>query len=192
MSSRPMVIVLAGPNGAGKSTAAAHLIPDSIEYVNADEIAKRLDSYPSRDADMIAGRLVLTRLDELERFRSDFAVETTLSGLSLAARLTVLRNAGYLFRLIFLWTPSAEFSIARVAARVRAGGHDIPEATIRRRYKAGQINFFQRYRPLADKWEVYNSTMVLPTLVAEGTMNVVESVADEQVWAKLRSGGGDV
>jgi predicted ABC-type ATPase len=192
MSRRRVVIVVAGPNGAGKSTAAAHLVPDSIEYVNADEIAKTLDTYPSREADVTAGRLVLSRLDDLERTRSDFAVETTLAGLSLASRITRLRDSGYFFLLVFLWTPSAEFSIARVASRVRAGGHSIPEATIRRRYVAGQINFFQRYRPLADKWEVFNSTMGLPTLVAEGTIESVQSVADEEVWAQLRSGGGNV
>jgi predicted ABC-type ATPase len=186
------VIVLAGPNGAGKSTAAAHLVPASIEYVNADEIAKTLDTYPSREADVNAGRLVLSRLDDLEQTRTDFAVETTLAGLSLASRIMRLRDSGYFFHLVFLWTPSAEFSIARVASRVRAGGHSIPEATIRRRYVAGQINFFQRYRPLADKWEVFNSTLGLPTLVAEGTIESVQSVADEEVWAQLRSGGGNV
>jgi predicted ABC-type ATPase len=191
MSDRPQVIVMSGPNGSGKSTAAAHLIPDSIEYVNADEIAKTLDAYPSREADITAGRLVLSRLDDLQRTRSDFAVETTLAGLSLAARVASLRDSGYLFRLIFLWTPSAEFSIARVRARVRAGGHDIPEDTIRRRYVAGQVNFFRRYRGIADKWEVYNSTMLLPTLVAEGTMSLTMTVADDQIWTRMREGGGD-
>jgi predicted ABC-type ATPase len=143
----PQVIVLAGPNGAGKSTAVAHLLPRGIEYVNADEIAKTLLNYPSKEADIAAGRLVLGRLDALQAARSDFSVERTLAGRSLAARIADQRRVGYHFRLIFLWTPNPEFSIRRVAARVRAGGHHIPEETIRRRYSAGIANFFGLYRP---------------------------------------------
>jgi len=38
--------------------------------------------------------------------------------------------------LVFFSLPSAEFAMARVAARVAAGGHNIPEPTIRRRFKS--------------------------------------------------------
>lgn len=183
----PQIIILAGPNGAGKSTAAAHLLPAGIEYVNADEIAKSLPTYPSKEADIAAGRLVLTRLSELEAARADFAVETTLAGLSLATRVANLRGVGYDFRLIFLWTPHAEFSIQRVAARVKAGGHHIPEETIRRRYTAGIVNFFGRYRAIADKWEVYDNTGTHPILVAEGTMDESETIVDPDIWARMRS-----
>ena len=187
----PQIIVLAGPNGAGKSTAAAHLVPEGIEYVNADEIAKTLPNYPSPQADIAAGRIVLTRLDELESARSDFAVETTLAGLSLATRVMALWQVGYVFRLVFLWTPHPEFSIQRVAARVSAGGHNIPEETIRRRYTAGIVNFFRRYRSIADKWEVYDNTGTRPILVAEGTMETVVAVVDPDIWARMRSEAGD-
>jgi predicted ABC-type ATPase len=191
MGGRPQVIVLGGPNGAGKSTAANLLVPGEFPYVNADEIAKTLDGYPSREADFAASRIVLTQLDELGRTRGDFAVESTLAGASLAVRIGRLRDVGYLFRLIFLWTPNAEFSIQRVASRVRAGGHNIPEAVVRRRHAAGITNFFSRYRPIADKWEVYNSTSTVPTLVAEGRLEEVDLVEDAEIWIRMRGVVGD-
>src|SRR5438128_1653968 len=103
MEETPEVIVLAGPNGAGKSTAAAHLLPQGIVFVNADEVAKTLPGYPSTAVDIQAGRLVLEQLDALERERTSFAVETTLSSRSLAPRLARLRRLGYKFRLLFLF-----------------------------------------------------------------------------------------
>lgn len=187
----PQILVLAGPNGAGKSTAAARLLPESIPFVNADEVAKTLPNYPSQNADIEAARIVLRRMDELEREHANFAVETTLASRSLAARIRRLRRSGYRFRLFFLWTPSAEFSIQRVAARVRAGGHHIPEETIRRRYAAGLSNFFAIYQPLADKWAILNNTAIIPTLVAEGIMDKVVRVEDRQIWDRMRGEHSD-
>lgn len=47
---------------------------------------------------------------------------------------------------MFLWLPSPDIAVARVAERVRLGGHDVPQATIRRRYRAGIRNFFELYQ----------------------------------------------
>ena len=70
--------------------------------------------------------------------------------------------------LVFVWLPSADLAVQRVAARVRSGGHDIPEVTIRRRYKAGLQAFFEVYQPLVDHWRLYdNSGLEQAALVAE-------------------------
>lgn len=185
MPTSPQVIVLAGPNGAGKSTAAGMLLPEGMEFVNADEIAKALPGYPSRSTDLEAGRLVLERLDELERSRESFAVETTLAGRSLATRLVRLQQQGYFFRLVFLWSPSVEFSLQRVAHRVQLGGHDIPEETIRRRYASGIANFFGLYQPIADSWVAYHTTRGDPVLVAEGRMDEVSKIEDPDIWRRM-------
>lgn len=100
MSQQPKFMIVGGPNGAGKSTAAARLLPSGMTYVNADEVAKGLPNYPSQAADLEAGRIVLETMDSLADRREDFAVETTLAGVSLAARASRLRKSGYLFRLI--------------------------------------------------------------------------------------------
>ena len=188
MTSKPLIIVLAGPNGAGKSTAAVRLLPEGIPFLNADEIAKTLANYPSPAADLEAGRITLERMNEMEPLGSDFAVETTLAGRSLAARVRDLRVSGYRFRLLFLFLPSEEMAIARVADRVHLGGHNIPEPTIRKRYHAGIRNFFNLYLPLADRWSTYDNTQRdRPRFIAGGAMNRPLRVRRAELWDRMKA-----
>jgi predicted ABC-type ATPase len=189
MATQPLVIVLGGPNGAGKSTAASVVLPAGINFLNADEVAKTLPGYPSPSVDLEAGRIVLTRMDELEFHRQDFAIETTLASRSLAARVGRLRSSGYLFRLIYIWSASAEFSVERVAQRVQAGGHDIPEDVIRRRYRASLRNLVALYLPLADLWDIHDNTgRAGPRLVAEKRRDGGETIHDPTLWESIREG----
>ena len=92
----------------------------------------------------------------------------------------------YSFRLIFLWLPNEELAIARVAERVRMGGHDVPEKTIRRRYHAGLRNFFHLYHPLADTWYFYdNSGIGEPRLLAYGEQKQSLLVNNPLVWHNI-------
>jgi len=134
----PHVIVIAGPNGAGKSTTAPMLLKGTLgvtEFVNADVIAQGLSAFQPESAAFHAGRVMLERLHYLAKERVDFAFETTVASRSFAPWIAKLKQSGYTFHLVFLWLPSADFAVARVAERVRMGGHDVPEETIRRRYK---------------------------------------------------------
>lgn len=188
----PIVLVIGGPNGAGKSTAAARLVPPGMPFLNADEIAKGLPGYPSPAVDLWAGRLVLERMDELEQRGWSFAVETTLASRSLAPRVARLRKSGYFFHLAFVWSPSADFSLRRVADRVRMGGHSIPEDVVRRRYSAGLKNLFNLYIPLADRWGVFDNTSSDGhQIVAEGRAGGFEVIHAPDVWALIRRGAGD-
>jgi predicted ABC-type ATPase len=65
---------------------------------------------------------------------------------------------GYHISLFFLRLSDPEIAIARVASRVRQGGHDIPEAVIRRRFTAGLRNLERLYKPEADDWIVYDNS----------------------------------
>lgn len=191
MSKAPQVIVLAGPNGAGKSTAAPTLIGETLgitEFVNADVIAQGLSAF-GRDAVAIdAGRIMLQRLDELAQARADFAFETTLASRSFAPRIRSLIRNGYRFRLVFLWLPSPELAILRVRGRVLDGGHDVPEATVRRRYGAGIANFFELYRPLAEAWSMYNAAVRPMSLIAAKMSSKPEQVFDRDSWAAALEG----
>ena len=147
----PTAYVIAGPNGAGKTTFATEFLPDFVhcrEFVNADLIAAGLSPFAPETQAMRAGRLSLTRIKELAEARRDFGFETTLAGRGYVNLLDGLRRSGYRVILFFLWLPSAEMAVARVANRVRQGGHNIPEATIRRRFEAGLRNFFRMYAPV--------------------------------------------
>ena len=186
MNEAPTIIILGGPNGAGKSTCAAILIPDFVPFINADEIAKTLPNFPSPAADVEAGRILLRRMDECAEQYADFAVETTLSSRALAPRIKRLQAAGYEFSLFFIYSPDVNLSIARVAERVRSGGHNIPEDVIRRRYKAGVKNFFELYQPIADVWEVYmNTTQLKPLRIASGVRTESIEIYNQTVWENI-------
>ncbi|MBD3562297.1 AAA family ATPase, partial [Planktothrix sp. FACHB-1355] len=133
----PNLIVIAGPNGAGKSTVAPILLQETLgvnEFVNADAIAQGLSAFAPEAVAFQAGRIMLERLQQLANQRANFAFETTLASRTFAPWIANLRQAGYVFYLLFLWLPSPEVAIARVQQRVREGGHNVPEETIRRRY----------------------------------------------------------
>jgi predicted ABC-type ATPase len=183
VGTNPIVVVLSGPNGAGKSTAAVQILPMDLPFLNADEIAKTLPGYPSPAVDLQAARRVLEMLDSLEEKRASFSLETTLASRSLALRLVRLRTVGYVVRLTYLWTPSPEFSIRRVAERVRAGGHGIPEETICRRYHSGLRNLFSLYMPLSDHWEIYDNTDLFSLRkIAMGTMRNPIEILNPVIW----------
>ena len=86
-----------------------------------------------------------------------FAFETTLAGRNYLRRIAQWRAAGWHVTLFFLSLPDAEAAIARVAERVRQGGHDVPEHVIRRRFVAGRANFDRYYRDAVDDWMLYDS-----------------------------------
>ncbi len=183
----PQIVVIGGPNGAGKSTVAARLIPPTMEFVNADEIAKTLADTVTDAVNVQAGRLMLRRLDELEAARADIAVETTLASRSLAPRIQRLCQRGYVFSLFYVWVPDVEMSAARVASRVRMGGHHIPEQVIRRRYKGGLRNFFNIYQPIADIWGFYqNTNFGQPDIVAEGSREGRIQIEDLALWLRIQ------
>lgn len=178
-------MIIAGPNGAGKSTSAPLLLPPGFPFINADDIAAGLAREERRD--WVAGRLLLKEWQIFERERRDFAVETTLASRSLAARLDRARKQGYRCRLIYLWLASSDLAVARVAERVRAGGHHVPEDIIRRRYHTGVRNLFGIYLPIVDDWLVFNNTWVdNPVLVASGEGSDASIIVDSQVWQRVR------
>jgi predicted ABC-type ATPase len=81
------------------------------------------------------------------------------------------RRAGYYVTLFFLEIPTADIALQRVALRVSQGGHDIPEADIRRRVVSGKRNFVSIYRNLVDDWRHYENSGAIPLLVASGGLN---------------------
>ena len=75
------------------------------------------------------------------------------------------QKLGYHVKLIFLELPDVETAISRVAERVRHGGHDIPENTIRRRFETGLKNFHQGYKPIVDVWLHFDNAGERPILI---------------------------
>jgi predicted ABC-type ATPase len=144
----PRIYVLAGTNGAGKSSiGGATFRKKGADYFNPDEAARQILSanpFISREEANSAAWSEGKRL--LERAigeRRDFAFETTLGGRTICALLRKALAAGIEVRVWYVGLESLELHIARVRARVKNGGHDIPEAKIRERYVASRWNLME-------------------------------------------------
>ncbi len=184
----PDVFVIGGPNGAGKTTAARGMLPSFVgvsQFVNADEIARGLSGFAPETVAQEAGRIMLRRLRALAGQRVDFAFETTLASRSFAPWLAGLQRTGYDVHIIYLWLPSPELAVARVARRVQAGGHHVPEFVVRRRYGRGRDNFLRLYAPVADDWEVYDNSGFEPYLVAYGGQGEATTVLETGDWQRM-------
>lgn len=165
---RPKVIIIAGPNGAGKTTFAREFLPNEAGcpvFVNADLIAAGLSPFAPERAAVQAGRLMLAELERHFEAGRSFAFETTLSGCGYLRHIQRWQAAGYCVELIFLRLAHADEAVARVAQRVRQGGHHIPEAVIRRRFDAGLHNLTVHYGPTVDAWAVYDNSGDEPQLL---------------------------
>jgi predicted ABC-type ATPase len=183
----PRLYIIAGPNGAGKTTFAQQFLPryaDCPEFVNADLIAHELSPRSPEAAALRAGRLMLEQIHTLGRRNEDFGFETTLSGTTYLPLLRRLKTQRYKIHLFFLWIPTVELALARVADRVRQGGHDIPEAVVRRRFSKGIHNLFRVYHPFLDSWILFDNSTETPQVIAseeEGKM----SVANQELFGTL-------
>jgi predicted ABC-type ATPase len=138
-SPRPCITVLAGTNGGGKSSIAGAMLRSAGgDYFNPDEAARRIrERDPSlriAEANGLAWREGKRLLERAIDERKSFAFETTLGGSTMAELLDRAAAAGLEVRVWYVALQSPELHLARVRARVARGGHDIPEADIRRRY----------------------------------------------------------
>ena len=185
----PTLIVLGGINGAGKTTAARSLLANTLKvmtFVNADTIAQGLSGFDPSAAAIRAGRIMLEQLHELAAQRANFAFETTLAGRAYAGWLNSLRQSGYAIHLFYFWLDSPDLAITRVAARVKRGGHAVPDVTIRDRFGRSIRNLLELYIPVVTGWKVYdNSSEAGPRLVAKGRQGQPDILVDPDGWSRV-------
>jgi predicted ABC-type ATPase len=136
-----------------------------LNFVNADLIAAGLSPLLPTATALSAGRIFLSELDRLAASGADFSFESTLSGLTYIERLKHWKARDYRIEIIYLRLSSVEVAIKRIAQRVKAGGHHVPSADVRRRFTRSWTNFEQLYRPLSDAWWLFDATAKPPTLL---------------------------
>ena len=171
MPKKRRIIIVAGPNGAGKTTfAREYLLKEGHcpDFVNVDLIAAGLSPFDPDRAAIRAGRIMLSEIQRRIRKGESFAFETTLSGHGYTRMIPSWRRAGYRVELIFLSLPKPEIAIARVAARVAQGGHQVASAVVRRRFDSGRRNFENVYVHLVDEWWWYDNSGNTPRLISTG------------------------
>ena len=148
MSDRPRIYVLAGVNGGGKSSIGGAAFRESgADYYNPDEVARELlAAWPEltpAEANAAAWQTGRSLLERAVRERFDFAFESTLGGNTIPRLLREAARSGIEVRVWYVGLKSPELHVERVAARVRRGGHAIPEETIRQRYDRSRLNLVE-------------------------------------------------
>ena len=139
----PRVIVFAGPNGSGKSTTNHRVLQDPElnfhgEYINADDIAKSLESEISdyHERNVKAAEIAEQRRQKAMQEGRPFAFETVMSTPEKVAIMAQAKARGYDVSLVFVTTNDPEINIKRVAVRVAKGGHSVKPDAIRKRYRS--------------------------------------------------------
>lgn len=182
------IVIIGGPNGAGKTTSAPAIIPRRLEiseFVNADEIARGLSPFDPQGAAIAAGRVMIERIRTLVQTGESFAFETTCAGRAHAHWLRECKARGWRLTLLFLWLPTPQAALDRVAKRVREGGHGIPSDAVIRRWKLGAANMRHVYLPLSDVALIYDNSDAGRLLIAERSLGVPLVVYDAARWAAI-------
>jgi predicted ABC-type ATPase len=157
------------------------------EFVNSDEIAKGLSPFNADDIPVAveAGRIMHRRIKELIAAEETFALETTLATRSIVKLMQDAQEIGYYVTLLYFWLNTPDLAVERVKMRVAAGGHNIPESTIRRRYVSGIKNLFELYLPASDYWMITDNSMSPMEVIAKGFKNNKIEVYNPKIFNKL-------
>jgi len=166
----PKLYIIAGPNGAGKTTFAKEFLPHYAKcpnFVNADLIASGLAPFSPANVSIKAGKLLLAEIDNFIDRKVDFAFESTLAGKTYVHLIKEARSKGYIVHIFFLWIPGMSLARQRIKQRVKQGGHHVPDVDVQRRLDRSLKNFFNLYMPLADAWDIFDNSAMIPALVVK-------------------------
>lgn len=185
---RPSIYVLAGTNGAGRSSiAGATIRARGADYFNPDEAARRiiaadpgLDPIEANSQAWLQGKRLLEKAIST---RADYAFETTLGGNTIPALLERASERGFAARVWYVGLEGPELHIARVRARVAAGGHDIPEGKIRERYDQSRRNLVRLLPKLTELAVFDNSIQGDPVAGEVPSPQLVLSMHDGKILA---------
>lgn len=138
---KPTLTIIAGANGVGKSTfTCATSEALQVIVIDPDAEARRVQPDNPEAAAIAGGRQAIKRARAYLENNQSFAVETTLSGNTYLRMMTEAKRRGWLVFLFYVGVDNVQTSIERVAQRVAAGGHNVPEEDIRRRYARSLAN----------------------------------------------------
>ena len=187
----PNLYIISGCNGSGKTTASYTILPEMLdckEFVNSDEIAKGLSPFNANTmaVEVEASRIMYKRIRELIGLVETFALETTLASRSIARLIIDAQSKGYYVTLLFFWLNTPDLAVERVKNRVEAGGHNVNEQTVRRRYRTGIVNLFDLYIPICDYWMITDNSLSPMEVIAKGFKNRERYIDNELIFNKLK------
>lgn len=180
--------IISGPNGAGKTTASFTILPDILDckaFVNADQIAFGLSPFDPDKVAIQAGKLMISRINELMEQEVNFALETTLASRSYVSFIKKAKNKDYVISLYYFWLSSVDIAKERVQKRVANGGHHIPVETIERRYNRGIVNLVNLYLPICDSWVILDGQNFNSGLIAYKKMAKKDQILNKDAWESI-------
>ena len=199
----PRLFVLAGTNGAGKSSIGGAIIrARGGQYFNPDEAAARIrEAQPhlsATQANSAAWHEGKRLLQHAIAHGMDYNFETTLGGKSFSSLLKDAASKGFEVRIWYVGLASPEHHLARVKARVKKGGHDIPEADVRRRFDQSRLQLIEllphvaelRVYDNSDEADPHQGKAPKPRLVLHWQQAAVlapatpQALAETPEWAK--------
>lgn len=158
-SSKKEVIIIAGANGSGKTTFAKKLLKSfDYSYLNADEIAKKLNPDDLTKVKIRAGKEFFSQLNNLIVKNKSIIIESTLSGQYLIKLVNELKHRGYIVSIFFILVGTPQECLHRIKQRVLKGDHYVPEEDVFRRFYRGRSNFWKVYRFLVDFWYLIDNS----------------------------------
>jgi predicted ABC-type ATPase len=126
-------------------------------------------------------------VNELIEKRETFAVETTLSGLTLISKIQMAKEYGYNITLLFFWLQSINLAKARVKLRVQEGGHSVSDAVIEKRYIRGIDNLLNKFIPIVNNVMIFDNSELKPELIAEKEPCKDLLIINEAKFEKLKN-----
>ena len=117
----------------------------------------------------------------------DFAFETTLATRSYASLIRTAQSKGYYVSLVYFWLNSPELAVGRVQMRVEAGGHNIDQKVVRRRYRSGIKNLFDIYIPVCDYWILLDNSRPPSKVIAKGNRDKTKSIVETLIYKTLKN-----
>jgi predicted ABC-type ATPase len=162
--------IISGANGSGKTTFAKLFAQtNELYFINADEIAKELDSNNITKYKVKAGKIFFQELKNQFATMRSFVIETTLSGKYLIDYINQAKHLGYEIKLIYIFLEKPTINIMRVNHRVLNGGHNVPQEDIIRRFYRSKTMFWNVYKNIVNSWSLYyNSDEIFEKVADNG------------------------
>ena len=173
--------IIAGANGSGKTTFAMRFSAlENLDFINADEIAKKYDPNDIQKYKIKAGKTFFLELHSNLSKEKSFVIETTLSGKYLVNVIDKAHKNHFKVVLIYLYLENNKENILRVKNRVLSGGHNVPEVDIVRRYFRSKNLFLNIYKQMVDEWLLFYNGDDKFELIANN-----DDVIDEMAYSKF-------
>jgi len=160
MAARPILHLIAGVNGAGKTSFYRYHLKQTTpgaEFVNADELAHAMWPGSEDEHAREAAHLAARRREELLDALQTFVAETVFSHESKLQIVEGAQRRGFHVILYHVGVSSAALARARIATRVHAGGHDVPEGRIEARFERS-LRLIPRAAASADLTLVFDNS----------------------------------